>query len=118
MNPPLDDRSRAQAELKVLRALCRESLEGLSRAKVVQTLKDYAWLEPVHEALFKCLAQIPSRDAEILRSLLPACLTRRGFPDVDWDFFFISPGVDRNEFEKLLSGLRQSPTEAARNPNP
>jgi hypothetical protein len=88
MPPPHETGPRAQAELQVLRAICQESPLGSVREAASRLLKNYRWQEPVHQAIFTCLLQLPAGNPELLRTELPACMTRKGFPDVDWETFF------------------------------
>jgi hypothetical protein len=110
MSPPPqpDPDSRVQIERRILCALCQRTLDGSTRDRALQELKSYAWREPVHHAIFKCLTQLPAGNPELLRSELPACLTRKGFPDVDWDGFFTSSFQTQREALQAVLDLVQT----------
>jgi hypothetical protein len=97
--------SRVQIERRVLCALCQGTLEASMRDRALQELKNYSWREPVHRAIFRCLTQLPAGDLKLLQSELPACLTRKGFPDVDWDSFFSPRSVTAQEVEQFILRL-------------
>lgn len=110
MNPPKQPEpdSLAALERKVLSALCQGTLEASVRDRALQQLKQYAWREPVHRAIFQCLAQVPAGNFELVHSELPACLTRKGFPDVDWDLFFMPHSMTRQQAEQAVLDLLSS----------
>ena len=108
MNPPKQPEpdSVPARERRVLCALCQGTLEGAMRELAFQKLKNYPWREPVHRVIFQCLRQLPAGNLELLQSELPACLTRRGFPDVDWDAFFTPHSPTQQEAEQLILDLK------------
>jgi hypothetical protein len=114
MPPPRETGPRAQAELLVLRAICQESPPGPVREAASRLLKSYRWQEPVHQVIFTCLLQLPAGNPELLRTELPACLTRKGFPDVDWEVFFEPLSHPLQDVEKVMLRLTSihGPTEA------
>ena len=97
---PLD-----QIELLVLRAMCQETRQGSVRAEAGKLLAHYVWREPVYQAMFNCLASVPSVEPDDLRRGLLVCLTRRGFPDVDLEIFLQPHGLSRQESEQLIQHL-------------
>ena len=105
MNPPPENFSHSEKELVVLRAMCQEAPQGSGREAALRALKDYQWHEPVHQAIFHCLSRFPSANLDLLRSELPACLTRQGFPDVDWNAFFSPHSVTREDAERAMGAL-------------
>lgn len=106
MTAPLDEASRIETELLVLRALCQGTPQGSARAQAIRTLKDYRWREPVHQAMFSCLTHLPAGDPNFLPiRQLTDCLTRKGFPDVELKMWFEPPPPSRHEAEKLMRRL-------------
>lgn len=65
-------------------------------------LRSYHWQAQLHQAIFDALSSIPSDDPAILRQLLPAKLTRMGFPDVEWDEFFTPLSLSRDKAIALV----------------
>jgi hypothetical protein len=114
MRPQPDEASRIQTELLILRAMCQGTPQGSVRTTALHILKDYRWREPVHQVMFQCLARLPGENPELLRNELPACLTRKGFPDVDWDTFFAPHSPTPQEAERMMLELRKSQVPAPR----
>lgn len=98
-----------QIERRVLQALCQGTREGFVRAGVRDLLREYRWREPVHEVIFKILLELPTEDPNVIRSLLPERLTRKGFPDVEWEEFFRPHSLSLEEAERIIHQLLGSP---------
>ena len=71
-----------------LRLLCAGTPQGPVKDVLVPLLRDYHWHWQLHQIIFNAVVAIPSDDPATLRQLLPAKLTRMGFPDVDWEEIF------------------------------
>ena len=98
-----------QAELLVLRAMCQGTPQGSVRAEAARALSRYAWREPVHQAMFSCLGIIAAVEPDDLRHTLLACLTRKGFPDVDLKTFFEPHAMTLGEARHFIRGLGGPP---------
>ena len=98
----------------MLRAICQESPLGSVREAASRLLKNYRWQEPIHQAIYDCLVQLHAGNPEFLRSELPACLTRTGFPDVDWETFFEPLPLTPQDVAKAVLRLTliSGPTDA------
>ena len=77
-----------QIEITALRVLCLGTPEGSVKTVGKSLLGAYRWSSPLHQAIWDSLYSISSESPEVLRQLLPAGLTRLGFPDVEWEGFF------------------------------
>lgn|SRR5512143_192226 len=108
MTSSADKTPPEQAELLVLRAMCQGTPQGSVRAEAARALSRYAWREPFHQALFSCLGIIAAVEPDDLRHTLLACLTRKGFPDVDLKTFFEPHHVARQEASVLIQLLADS----------
>ena len=97
--------SETQMEKLLLRAMCQAAAGDHVWAIAARTLGTYRWRDPLHEALFAVLREIRSRNPLDLREHLPAALTRRGFPDVDWDEFFQPVALSAEEAKILVERL-------------
>lgn len=97
-----------EAERRVLQALCQATPQGSVRATARAVLAGYPWREPVHQVIFDVLMALPTEIPDVVRSQLPARLTRRGFPDVDIDAFFQPHAMSKQEAERLLRDLSDS----------
>lgn len=94
-----------KAEWKVLRAMGGGARELSSAA--ARGLKSYRWRSLFHQAIFESLSKLLSSSSEASRERLPELLTRKGFPDVDWNDFFSPLTLSRKELEQLLETLRK-----------
>ena len=86
-----------QLETLALGLLCAGTSEGAARDALVPLLQGYTWKSTLHRAIFDAVSAFPSNDAETLRQLLPAKLTRMGFPDVDWEEIFSPLSLSSDE---------------------
>lgn len=95
-------------EKLALRLLCAGTSEGVVRGALIPLLLGYVWRSSLHQAIFDAIAAAPSGDPEVLHKLLPAKLTRMGFPDVDWEELFAPPEMSTEDswalVRKMLSG--------------
>jgi|SRR5579859_4149162 len=112
-----DERSIIDTERRILRTLCQESCQTPSRESARSALADYRWREPVHEIIFRFAVTQPEEAAIPLRDQLPGLLTRKGFPDVDWESFFQPPSISETKFADLIRELAAS-HEAGPRPGP
>jgi hypothetical protein len=73
-------------ERAILRAIChpslRDDLREIARARLVS----YKWQAEDHRIIFAAVSSIRNTKTASLREQLPACATRMGFPDIDWEF--------------------------------
>ncbi|HET7100250.1 MAG TPA: hypothetical protein VFJ52_03795 [Terriglobia bacterium] len=96
-------------EKLALRLLCAGTSEGGAPNALIPLLRGYAWQSTLHQAIFRAIEAFPSQDPHVLRQLLPAKLTRMGFPDVEWDELFAPPEMSR---EDSLALVRQMVADA------
>jgi hypothetical protein len=108
MDQPGSETSIAEIEMLVLRAVCQETPQGPAREAAARTLSQYAWREPVHLAIYKCLLSTHRVKPEDLRSELLACLTRKGFPDIELEFLFEPHTLSCQIVEQLMLRLKTS----------
>jgi len=95
----------ADLEWRVLRALCAEGRQKERRELARRSLAGYCWQEPVHRSIFEVVISFPAASSQALRDQLPSLLTRRGFPDYDFETLFESLGVTWREFQQLVRKL-------------
>lgn len=100
--------SRLQLERRVLAALCSGTRTGPVLDAARRRLAQYAWSDAAHQAVFEIAVSFPSTNPDFLRELLPARLTRRGFPDFDFNSMFAGPAAAREEVERWISQLSGS----------
>src|SRR5579859_4337424 len=112
-----DERSIIDAERRFLRALCQESCPVPARESAKNALVDYLWREPVHEIIFSFVVVQPATAPIPLRDQLPGVLTRKGFPDVEWEAFFQPVPKSETKLADLIRELAAS-NEAGTKPGP
>lgn len=92
-------------ERRLLQALCSEGAGNQEHEIASRGLAGYVWREPVHQAIFEIVMGFPPASSRVLREQVPARLTRRGFPDFDFESLFDAPGVMPDEVEHLIGAL-------------
>jgi hypothetical protein len=90
-------RTDLHLEILALRLLCAGTSQGAVRDGMVSLLCGYRWQNTLHQAVFNAIVSIPSENPELLWQLLPAKLTRMGFPDVEWEVLFTPLTLSREE---------------------
>ena len=90
----------------MLRALSQGTPQGSVREIGKLTLKNYRWRDSVHAVFFEILRDLPAASPETLRAQLPALLTRRGFPDLNWEDLFSPHHLAKDEAEDLMRHLK------------
>lgn len=96
-------------EWELLRALCSGALEVGPRREVLAALANYHFTGPIHQALFDELGRLEPERAELLRQELPPRLTRRGFPEVDFDALFTPSSLTAEQALEKMRHLLQRP---------
>jgi hypothetical protein len=97
-----------QIEILALRVLCLGTSQGPVKAIGKTLLHDYHWHNALHKALWDAISGLPSDNPQILRQLLPAKLTRLGFPDIEWDEFFAPHSLSKDEAIALMRRMASS----------
>jgi hypothetical protein len=95
-------------ERRVLAFLCQTGDEASQRRRARELLAGYRWSDGSHQAVFDILMCFPLASPEALRDQLPARLTRRGFPDFDFDSLFSAPAPSPSDAEELMRELTQA----------
>ena len=93
-------------ERLVLTNLCASAGLGGRRELILANLSRHQWRVPEHRVVYEALMRMPSADPGAISAELPAMATRMGFPDVDWDSYFL-PGdhLGATEIEELIRRL-------------
>lgn len=91
MSEEVSRQQQLAAEADLLRALCTGGLEGAGRQQALERLARYRFCDGVHQAVFDALREMPSEQPAFIRQELPARLTRKGFPDADFETLFTPP---------------------------
>jgi len=91
MTPDASGNSRREMEWELLRALCSEALDANLKGDLLALLAQYHFTDPIRQAVFDEGNTIGWDRPGVLREVLPARLTRRGFPDVDFEGLLAPP---------------------------
>ena len=105
MSPALDDEARVRVERQVLQAMCQGTVKGSVRELGMALLGNYRWREPAHQAIFSCLVELSAQNLEVVRSHLPERLTRKGFPDIEWNDLYAPHSLSHQKVERLMRQL-------------
>lgn len=80
-----------QREVEALRALLSTALSAPERKNLLAILANYRFADPLHQLIFEAIGEMPGEKPERLREELPARLTRKGFPEVDFEKYLAPP---------------------------
>ena len=92
-------------EQQVLQAMCASPADTGIRELGLVLLSDYSFQKTSHQMVFNALKEIPTGDPAKIRALLPAHLTRKGFPDLDCGPFLASTDFPREEIKEQMKSL-------------
>lgn len=111
MTPQAVEERRRQVEWELLRALCSGVLAETKRREALALLANHNFSDPIRQAIFNEVEKIGRAPAAFLRQELPARLTRRGFPDLDFEGLFAPSPLPA---ERALELVRELVRAAAR----
>ena len=98
--------TRADAERKLLAALCQATADAETRATILRRFQHHVFAESDHEVIYRALATMPPSEPAELQLELTRAMTRLGFPDVDLGAVFHETAPRREEIIALLSQLQ------------
>jgi hypothetical protein len=98
------------AERRVLQALCQGAGGVTLLAEGARILHGCRFCDPLHQIIFETLCEIGPAAPALVRELLAAGLTRKGFPDVDLAPFFEPHGLTADAAMALVKRLRSEQT--------
>jgi hypothetical protein len=75
----------------------------------MRDLSSHVWQDAEHRVVFEAIQRLSSSDPQLLREQLPAQTTRMGFPDVNWENYFIPAGKTDGDFDALVRDLLAEP---------
>ena len=95
------------AERDLLRLLCSVLVKPVTRVELCRLIDPAKFMEPLQGIIFEEIRALGAIDANRLLQLLPARVTKRGFPDFDLDDLLTPKLVSEQDIEKLFqSALR------------
>jgi len=98
-----------ELERETLRALCIRASANARRQYTMRELSNHVWQDAEHRVVFEAIQRLSSSDPRLLREQLPAQTTRMGFPDVDWENYFMAEGQAESDFDALVRDLLAAP---------
>lgn len=98
-----------ELERNTLCALCIRATANARHETVMRNLSNHVWQDAEHRVIFEAIQRLNSSDPQLLREQLPAQTTRMGFPDVDWQNYFMADRKAEVDFEALVRELLDSP---------
>ncbi len=93
-----------KTEHLALRILCQAQRPEI-REEGMRLLACYVWQSRDHEVVFEVLSETGWRDLDGLRAQFAARLTRKGFPDLDFESYFEPHGLGPQQTLKLIRAL-------------
>lgn len=94
-----------EAERRILSLLCQGHARGPIQDGLDRELARYSWREHEHQVIFEALLEIPSSDPQAIREQLPACLTRKGFPDLDLETYLQPRDLGSSQSTRSIRAL-------------
>jgi len=85
-----------------LRLLCSVLIKPGTRVEMCQMIEPGVFADVEQMVIFQEILALGPVESKRLRELLPARVTRRGFPEFDLDEFLAPSAVSEQEIEKLF----------------
>jgi hypothetical protein len=99
--------SRLVLERNTLCFLCSTRIKGGTRGEICRLLDPGVFQDPLCRVVFEEICQLGAIDPRLLRELLPARLTNRGFPDFDLKSFLAPQEASEKEIDQLFESAMQ-----------
>jgi hypothetical protein len=100
-----------ELERDALCALCIRASANARHKTAMRDLSNHVWQDAEHRVVFEAIQRLSSSDPQLLREQLPAQTTRMGFPDVNWENYFMPAGEAEGDFDALVRELRAVPKD-------
>lgn len=111
MTPRPIEEQRRRIEWELLQSLCSGALAGPDRRQAMELLAGYSFSDAVRQSIFDEVSKLERTPTDILRQELASRLTRRGFPDADFDSLFApAPFSAKQALESTRELLRSAGT--------
>jgi hypothetical protein len=99
-----DNRQIPEMELMVLRGVVQLAPGDPQRAAALVLLASYSWRDHDHQIVYEVLRDLRGRYPQPLKEWLAAAVTRKAFPDLDLEPYFVPTALSR---EQLLLRIRE-----------
>jgi hypothetical protein len=109
MSPQNPAKRILDLERDTLCALCIRASVNARHETAMRELSTHVWQDAEHGVVFEAIQRLSSSDPQLLREQLPAQTTRMGFPDVNWENYFMPAGEAESDFDALVRELLAAP---------
>jgi hypothetical protein len=99
--------SRTLLERNTIRFLCSVLIKGGTRSEICKLLDPRVFQDPLRRVVFEEIRALGPIESRSLRSLLPARVTNRGFPDFDLHALLAPHEVGESEIDQLFESALQ-----------
>ncbi len=94
-----------QTERNALRLLLSDLIQPATRVELLGLMDEELFANDLHRVVYEEMREMGQLTARELRSLLPARITNRGFPDFDWNEFLGAKVASETEIEELYASV-------------
>jgi hypothetical protein len=94
-----------QTERNALRLLLSDLIQATTRVELLGLIDEELFANDLHRVVFEEMRGMGRLTAREMRSLLPARITNRGFPEFDWNEFLGSKVASEKEIEELYGSV-------------
>ena len=94
-----------QTERKALRLLLSDLIQPATRVELLGLMDEELFVNDLHRVVYEEMQGMGQVTGREMRSLLPARVTNRGFPDFDWGDFLGSKVASEKEIEELYASV-------------
>jgi hypothetical protein len=94
-----------QTERNALRLLLSDLIQPATRVELLGLMDEELFVNDLHRVVYEEMREMGQLTARGIRSLLPARITNRGFPDFDWNEFLGAKVASEKEIEELYASV-------------
>jgi len=94
-----------QTERNALRLLLSDLIQPATRVELLGLMDEELFVNDLHRVVYEEMREMGQLTAREIRSLLPARITNRGFPDFDWNKFLGAKVASETEIEGLYTSV-------------
>ncbi len=94
-----------QTERNALRLLLSDLIQPATRVELLGLMDEELFANDLHRVVYEEMRGMGQLAGREMRSLLPARITNRGFPEFDWSEFLGSKVASEKEIEELYASV-------------
>jgi hypothetical protein len=92
-------------ERNALRLLLSDLIQPATRVELLGLMDEELFANDLHRVVYEEMRGMGQLTGREMRSLLPARITNRGFPEFDWNDFLGSKVANEKEIEELYASV-------------